>query len=192
MSVTPKVPRESAAPESPKKTDFVEAVTKLFTSGAERAAEVQKKAIDVAAQQSAEVIDLWKKTIQKVPGAPGLFLLELAGSGIERYAETQKGVIELVLEQSCAWADLVKDRTATATRASEDIVTFAQESAERVVATQKKAIDHGAEQTRAAFESAKKQFGSHGGPVGVAADSIQRGVNAIVDAQKELLDMAVR
>jgi hypothetical protein len=62
---------------------------------------------------------------------------------------------------------------------------------ERVVAIQKKALDQSAAQSREMIENSAKQFGKDS-PVEAAADSMQRGVDAIVDAQKELLDMAIR
>lgn len=192
MSASPRVPHQTAAPEPPKKIEFGESFTKLFTSGAGRIAEVQKKSIDLAAQQGAEVIDAWKKAVQKLPGAPGLFLLELTGSEIERYAETQKALVDLFLEQSQAFGEMLKERGTVAAKANEGVAKFAQQAVERTVATEKKVLGHAAAQSKAAFETAKKQFGFDGGPMEAAADSIQRGVNAIVESQKELLEMAVR
>jgi wobble nucleotide-excising tRNase len=173
------------------KVEWTESVAKLFTTGVARMAEVQKKSLDIAAQQNAELVDLWKKAIQKIPGSPGLFVAELQASGFERYAEMHKAAIDLVVDQSKAFADLVKDRTATATRVNEDVDNFAKKSMERVVAMQKKALDQSAAQAKAVVETTGRQFGE-GTPVEAAADSMQRGMNAIVDAQKELLDMAVR
>jgi hypothetical protein len=191
MSTTQRVHRDPAAPEPPAKVDFGE-VAKLFTTGVGRIAEVQKKSIEIAAQQNAEVVELWKKTIQKLPGAPGLFMLDLQNSGFDRYAEIQKVAIDFFVEQSRAFADLLKERTATAEKVVEDADSFARKSVERAVAMQKKALEHSAAQAKAVFESSSRQFGVEGSPVEAAADSIQRGVDAIVDAQKELLDMAVR
>jgi len=113
-------------------------------------------------------------------------------SGFDRYAEIQKVAIDFFVEQSRAFADLLKERTATAEKVVEDADSFAKKSVERAVAMQKKALEHSAAQAKAVFESSSRQFGVEGSPVEAAADSIQRGVDAIVDAQKELLDMAVR
>jgi hypothetical protein len=190
MNAAQRVREPAGAPEK-EKMDWTESMAKLFTTGVGRIAEVQKKSIDMAAQQSAELTDLWKKAIHKVPGAPGLLLVELQGSGFERYAEIQKAAIDLVVEQSRAFAELVKDRTETATKVNEDVDTFAKKSVERVIAMQKKALDQAAVQAKAVVEGSGKQFGD-GSAVEAAADRVQRGVDAIVDAQKELLDMAVR
>lgn len=179
-------------PDRIEKMEYGDTMAKLFMAGVSRIAEVQKKAIDVALQQHTEMTETWKKLYQKVPGAPGMFLLDLDRTGFERFAETQKTAIDLVVEQSKAFADLLKERTTMTGKNGDTVVEFVQQGVERTVATQKKAIENAAAQTRAAFDAAKQQFGYDGGPVEAAADSIQRGMNAIVDAQKELLDMAVR
>ncbi|HEY6447424.1 MAG TPA: hypothetical protein VIY53_13260 [Acidobacteriaceae bacterium] len=190
MNAAQKVREPAAVPEK-EKVDWMESMTKLFTAGVGRMAEVEKESIDVAVHQNAELLDLWKKGLAKVPGTPGLFLLELAGDGFERYAEIQKSAIDLFVEQGKAFAGLARDRTATASKASEEVDAFAKKSVARVIAMQKKALDHSAVQAKAVVESSSKQFGA-GHPMGVAAETVQRGVDAFVDAQKGLLDLAVR
>lgn len=183
--------REPMAGQEKEGLDRPEAMTKLFTTGVGRIAEAQKKSIDIAAQQNTELVDLWKKAIQKIPGTPGLFLLELQGSGFDRYAEVQKAAIDFVVEQSKAFTDTVKERAATATKLNEEMDSFAKKSVERAIAMQKKALDQSAAQAKAVVDSSSRSFGQNS-QVEAAADSMQRGVDAIVDAQKELLDMAVR
>ncbi|MGD0366263.1 MAG: hypothetical protein ABSA94_02310 [Acidobacteriaceae bacterium] len=192
MSTTQRVHRDPAAPEPPAKIDVGESVASLFTTGVGRIAEIQKKTIEMAAQHNAEAVELCRNAVQKLPGAPGLFMLDLQSTGFDHYAEIQKVAIDFFVEQSRAFADLLKVRTATAEKVIEDADSFAKKSVERAVAMQKKALEHSAAQAKTVFESSNRQFGVEGSPVGAAADSIQRGVDAIVDAQKELLDMAVR
>lgn len=190
MSAAQRVREPVAHPEKDK-PEWADSVASLFTTGVGRLADIQKKTIDIAAQQHTELLDLWKKAIQKIPGAPGLFLLELEGSGFERYAEMHKAAIDLALDQSKAFSEMVKERGAVAGKATDEVDTFTKKSVERVVAMQKKMLDQSAAQARAVVEKSSKQFGENA-PVEAAADSMQRGVEAIVDAQKELLDMAVR
>lgn len=192
MSTTQRFHRDPAAPETAEKFEFGEEFLTLFTAGMGRIAELQKKTIEIAAQQNAEIIGVWKKAVEKLPGKPGLPVLEAAVGGFERYAEAQKDAIDLVVEQSQAFGNLMKERTAAVKKVNDGAVEFVKKSVERAVATQKKMLDHGAAQVKAAMEAAGKQPGYEGSPAEAAADSIQRGVNAIVDAQKELMDMAVR
>jgi len=49
-------------------------------------------------------------------------------------------------------------------------------------------VDYSAKQTKAAFETAKEQFGYAGTPVGTLAESWEKGVEVLAQAQKDLLD----
>ena len=67
-----------------------------------------------------------------------------------------------------------------------------QQTVEQSVEAQKKALDYSVAQTKAAFQTAKKQFGLTGTPAEAAADSFQRGVDSMIETQKELLDIAAK
>lgn len=183
--------REPGGPPEKEKADWTESVANLFTAGVGRIAEIQKKSVDIAAQHNRELLDVWKKAVQKIPGAPGLFLMELEGSGFDRFAEIHKAAIDLAVEQSKAFGEMLNERTTTAGKVREGVDDFTRKSVERVIAMQKKALEQSAAQARAVVEKSSKQFGESS-QMEAAADSVQRGVNAIVDAQKELLDMAAR
>ncbi len=174
------------------KTEIVDTITSLYTTGVERIAEAQKTGIDLAVKQNAELLDAWKKIAQAIPGAPGLFMLDLASNTFERYAETQKGAIDLVLEQSQALAELVKERTASVADAFEGAPAIVKQTVDQSVAAQKKAFDFSAAQTKAAFASAKQQFGVKGTPAEAAAETFERGVASLIESQKELLDIAAK
>jgi hypothetical protein len=164
----------------------MESMTQLYTSGIERLAEIQKKGLEFAVQHNADMVNTWKKHIV---AAPGVLMLDLATTAFERYADTQKGAIDLVVEQTHALAGLVKERKGKATDAMEEGKTRVQEAVEHSIAAQKTAIDYSAKQAKVAFEAAKQQLGIAGTPVGKAADTMQRGIDVVVDAQKELLDV---
>ena len=65
----PDVPVTAAAGE---KTDVIESMTQLYTSGIERVAEIQKKGLDLAIQHNTELVNAWK---QYALAAPGIFIL---------------------------------------------------------------------------------------------------------------------
>ena len=65
----------------------------------------------------------------------------------------------------------------------------AQEAIEHSIAAQKTALDYTTKQAKAAFESAKKQLNYAGTPAGTAAESMERGMDIVFEAQKELLDL---
>jgi hypothetical protein len=192
MSTTKKPVSEPLSAAAAEKPEVAETIATLYTTGVERLAEVQKKGIDLAVKQNAELLDACKKFAQSVPGTPGLFMLDLAANAFERYADTQKGAIDLVLEQSHAWVGLVKERAASISKATEDAAAIVQQTVEQSVAAQKKALDNSAAQAKAACESAKQQFGLAGTPAEAAAESFQRGVDSLIETQKELLDIAAK
>jgi hypothetical protein len=166
--------------------DIMESMTQLYISGIERLAEIQKKGLEFAVQHNAQVVSAWKKHIVS---APSVLMLDLATTTFERAADTQKGAIDLVVEQTHALAGLVKERKVKATATMEEGKTRVQEAIDHTIAAQKTAIDYSAKQVKVALEAAKHQLGIVGTPVGAAADSMQRGMDVVVEAQKELLDV---
>ena len=87
MTTTHKSTRTTGAAE---KTEIVDTFIPLYTKNVERAADLQKKALDIAAEQSAELTDVWKKAFRAVPKTPGLFWFDLFAQNVERYVETQR------------------------------------------------------------------------------------------------------
>ena len=168
------------------KVDVIESITELYTNGIDRLAEVQKKGLEIAVKQNAEVANAWKKFTLPMPG---VLMLDLATAAFERFAETQKGAIDLVVEQTHTFSKLVKERRVKATDTLEEGKKRAQEAIEHSIAAQKTALDYTAKQTKAAFETAKQQLGYAGTPAGTAAESIERGMDIVLEAQKELLDL---
>jgi hypothetical protein len=186
MKATEKGPEAPGTTAEGEKPDFVEAAVHLYTTGIERLAEAQKKAIDLAVNHNAELVSTWKK---QAWAAPGFFMLDLATTAFDRFAETQKRMIDLTVEQSQLMAGIVKERKVKAGKIVDDSVAKAQEAIDQSIAAQKTVLDFTTKQTKSAFETAKKQFGYAGTPAGAAADSVQRGIEVVVDAQKELLDV---
>jgi hypothetical protein len=181
----PKAPVTSAVGE---KFDLLGSVTEVYTKGIEQLAGMQKQGLDFVAEQNADLVGIWKKNSNGAVAASGFFMFDLMGTLFERYVETQKGAIDLVVDQTHAFARTVKERKAKVTKVAEEGVKLAEEAIEQSIAVQKTALDYSANQTKAAFESAKKQFGYAGTPAGAAADSVQRGVEVVIGAQKDILD----
>ena len=65
-----------------------------------------------------------------------------------------------------------------------------QQSVERGVAAQQSALDTAAQQNTTVSEAVKREF--PGTPAAAVADSIQLGVNAVIETQKEVLDLAAK
>lgn len=192
MSPTPKQNREAAAQGKAAKTKFDDSIATMYAEGVERLAEVQKKSIDFAAMQQADLINTWKKALGRVPGVPGLFMLDLTASAFGRIVDAQKNTIDLVVEQSQALAELAKERGKAMAEATDGFAEFAQQAAERSAVIQKKALEQAAAQTKSAFDAAREQCGLSGSAADAAASSFHRGIDTVLEAQKELLNIAIQ
>jgi hypothetical protein len=179
-------------PSAAKQTEMVESIATLYTKGVERLAEAQKKSLDVAQQQSAEMIDACKKIVQGTPGTPGLFILDLAASTFGQYADLQKGAIDLAVEQSHTFAGIAKERVNSLSNATQSVTAMAQETIDRTAALHKKAIEFSTAHTKTAIDAFKQQSGVAGTPAEAAATSFQHGVESIAETQKELLNIVAK
>jgi len=181
-----------ATPKSTKtmeKADFTENFLPMYTKSVERLAELQKKTLEMTAQQNTEWMNAWKKASRFAPENPGMFMFELAGQMFDRFIETQKGAIDMAVEQSHAAAGVAKDRGKSMGKATEGMTGLFQQAMEQSVAAQKKALDFFAEQQKMAYEAAKRQFRFAGNP---AAEAFQCGLDALIETQKAVLDMATK
>jgi dsDNA-binding SOS-regulon protein len=181
--------RKATSPQD-KQTEVAETISTLYTKSVARLADAQKKTLDMALQQNAEVIGAWKKIAKSVPDSPIPSILDLAGSMFGQLVDLQKGAIDLALEQSNALAGLAGERADFIAKAGDTVKTIVQDTVQRAAATQKNVIEFSAIQTKTAFDTFKKQAGVAGTPAEAAADSIQRGFETLLDTQKEILNIA--
>jgi hypothetical protein len=175
--------RPRAAAESAE-TAFVPA----YSKSVERLAELQKKSLEVAAEQNAEILETCKRAFPFVPEGPASFWFDLLGQTLERYVETQKEVIDLAVEQNSTLVGLAQERGALAAKFADGACTLFQQTVDLSVATQKKNLEFCAEQQRTGYETAKKQF-RVANPL---ADAFQSGLELLLETQKTVLDIASR
>ena len=138
------------------KVDVIESISELYTSGIERLAEVQKKGLELAVKQNAEVAVAWKKFTLPVPG---VLMLDLATTAFERFAETQKGAIDLMVEQTSHLLQAGEGAEGQGDGHDGGRQEDGQEAIEHSIAAQKTALDYTTKQAKAAFETAKQQLG---------------------------------
>lgn len=174
-------------PDSAKNIDFFENAAILYRKGVERVAELQNRYIECAVQQNKDMLEVWKHMTEKLPWASCMSACDDAASTIERFAEAQKTAINLAVDQSRAFVEMVKERTATASKSADSISKFAQQSFERSVAAQKKVAEATVTETKSAFENAR---GFAGPATEAVTESIQRTVDTVINAQKEILETA--
>jgi hypothetical protein len=192
MSTTKRTAGGPVSTAAAENTEVVETIGNLYSKSVERIAELQKKGIDMAMEQNAEVLNACKKMSQTVPGFSSLFMLDSAATAFARYADTQKGAIDLVLEQSHALTGMVKESAYATVKIGSGATAVLLSTVEQTVMAQKKALDDSAAQGKAAFEKAKQYFGLTGTPAEQVAESFQHGVDSLIATQKELLDIAAK
>ena len=187
MPSTSKSTKKAGAAVNP---EFVDTFSPLVLNSVARVADLQKKTLDIAAEQSAEWFGAWKKAFSYFPVTPPTFIFDVAAQTVQTAIETQKGAIDLTVEQTKAVTGIAKLRAEAYSKIAEGVTTTIQKSFARSVEAQKQVLEFANEQNKAVFESAKKQLGAAAGPATVIVDTFQRGANAVIEAQKSFLNVA--
>ena len=125
--------------------------TNLFLKGVEQAADLQKKSLEAALQQNAEAIASYKKNAQAATTLPSVF--DLAGKALESYIEAQKSVIDQIVQQTTALVDSTKGGGASAQKVAEMFTKNIEQSIERTVEVQKKALELAVQQAKSSLST---------------------------------------
>ena len=190
MPNTSKSSKKATPAAAAVKPEFVDAITPLVLSSVERVAELQKKTLDLAAEQTAEFIGAWKKAFSYSPVTPPAFIFDVASQAVQTAIDTQKSAIDLVVEQTKSATDIAKVRAGAYSQIVDGVTASVKKSVERSVEAQKKVLEFASEQNSAAFAAAKKQLGAAAEPATVIVDTFQRGAEAVIEAQKSILNIA--
>jgi len=159
----------------------------LYMKGIEVIAELQKKSLQIAAQQNADWTSASKKALVRfIPASQVNPVFDLAAQAFDTILEGQKEAIDMVLEQNQTVAGFAKEGAESVAKLTSGLTTLFQKSVECSVAMQKKALEFAAEQNKAVYDTASKQFGLSGLPV----ESIQRSLDVLMETQKKVLDIA--
>lgn len=170
--------------------EVTEVFTPLYLNTVARVAELQKNALDVAAEQTTEWLGAWKKVFSATPVNPPTFFFDLASQVMQVGVETQKSALDLMVEQSEAVAEIARQRADAYSKIAETATSVFQTTITRSVEAQKKALQFAGEKNKAIFAATKKQVGE--GPVGDVVDSIERSTNTLLEAQKSILDATTK
>ena len=192
MPTTSKASKKTTPATAAGKPQFSDPITPLYVNGVERLAELQKKSLDIAAEQSAEWMNAWKKAFSYFPPTPATYVFDIAEKAVETFVATQKSAIDLVVEQSHAVAGINQVRGEAYATIADSVTGIFQQSVERSVEAQKKVLDFASAQSKSAFETTKKQLGTAGAPVAAIVESLQRGTETLIETQKSALDIAAK
>jgi hypothetical protein len=179
---------KTAGPEVPPPIAFAN----LFHKGIVRFAEIQKTALDQLVQHNADLQNTWKQ-VCKEPPAPASAVMDLAVEGIERFVEAQKSLVDLAVEQSALVMDVSNARVESAAKTVASISEIVNQSTDKMVAAEKVVLDFAAKQNTMVIDRIKHQFGMpDSAPAAVAADSIRRGMDMVIETQKQMIDLAAK
>lgn len=194
MSPVPKINQEPPPPEPIAMPDYdvVQNMAGTLLKGVERLAEIQKQAISLAVQQNTEMVAIVKKTAEKMPIVPRLAFLDLAVGTFGRYAEAQKQAIDFAVEQSKLWTDLFKDRSRLVKEVSDSNSKAVKQSIESSLAMNKRGLDTAAAEAKASVDAVKEQFGLGGPQVIAMTESFKKGIDTVIDAQKEVMELVAQ
>ena len=170
--------------------EVAETLTPVYLKGVQRVADVQKKSLDVAAEQASDWIAVYKKAFSYLPVAAPAFCFDLAEQVVENVVDTQKNVIDLFVEQSEAVVSTVNEQAEAYNKVAEGVAAAVQASVVRSVEAQQKALSFAAEQSSTFYKNAKNQFGVE--PVAAVVDTVERGTKAILEAQKSLIEVVAK
>lgn len=171
-------------------TELMDAFTPLYLNGVEQVAELQKKSLELAAEQTAEWMGAWQKTFSLFPAAAPTVVFEMAGQAVHTYVETCKSAIDLAVEQSQSAVKIGQERASAYSKIAGEATASLRTSVERSVAAQKKVLEFAAQQNKAICETTKKQLAPVGGPVVQVVETFQQGANTLIEAQRSFLDAA--
>ena len=171
-------------------TEIVDVFSPVVLNSVEQVADLQKKTLDVAAEQTAEWLGAWKQAFSFFPVTPPAFIFEVATQAVQTAIENQKSAIDLVVEQTKSATDITKVRVDAYSKIAAGVTAGVKKSVERSVEAQKKVLDFAGEQSKTVFESTKKQLSAVPGPATLIVDSFQRGTDAVIEAQKSVLNFA--
>lgn len=173
-------------------TEFVDAFTPLYLNSVEQMAELQKKSLDMAAEQTAAWMGAWQKALRSFPVAAPTVVFEVAEQAVQTYVDTCKSAIELAVEQSHSVVKIGQERASAYSKIAGEATASLRTSVERSVAAQKKVLEFAAHQNKAICETAKKQLAPVGGPAVQMVDTFQQGAETMFEAQKSFLDAATK
>jgi len=187
MNPTAKSTRKAPAPKAD-----VQELSGFYLKAVQRAAEVQKKSLELAAKQHAEALDLCRKALKAAPPLPGMFVLEMAGQAFDRLVKAETGIIDMFVEQNAKLVESSKERFSSASKTISDVSKMVQQSIDGGIAVQKNSMEFIAAQSKAVADTFEKQFGLEGTPAAAAAESFRKGVDALLETQKELIEAATK
>jgi hypothetical protein len=162
----------------------------LCHTGFERAVEASKIGLNLAAQQNNDIVAAIKKALKGT--SLNLSGLDLFSQAVEGYIAIQKSLLDMALDQSASILESIGECVLDNSKAKTELANIMQQTVDRSLNAQNTVVEFASKQTKALHENLKSQPGIAGTPVEAVSDTIQRGFDTVISAQKEIMSIAAK
>jgi hypothetical protein len=178
---------------TPDDTGIAGPLAEIVRRGMETLIDVQKRTLEVAAQQSTVAVEAIAAGVYAVAEPSANSFLQIASDTVAAFVEAHNGMLDLVVRQSAAASGAVKGGggfPGTVVAGMSDAVHV---SIERAVAAQKALLEQAVRQHAAVMEAAKRHAGAAAvKQVPKAMDAFRHTMETFAEAQKKVLDLAAQ
>jgi len=162
----------------------------LCHKGFERAVEAGKIGLNLAAQQNNDGIAAIKKALKG--SQLNLSGLDLFSQAVEGYIAIQKSLLDMALDQSASILESIEECTLDKSKAKTELANIMQQTVDRSLNARNTVVEFASKQAKVLHENLMAQPGIAGSPVEAVSDSVQRGFDTVISAQKEILNIAAK
>ena len=111
---------------------------------------------------------------------------------VEGCIAIQKNLLDMAVDQSASVLESIEECTLDNSKAPAELASIMQQTLDRSIKAQNAVVEFASKQTKALHENLKAQPGIAGSPVEAVADSVQRGFDTVISAQKEIVKIAAK
>ena len=132
-----------------------------------------------------------RDTLKSTPDAPSALLLNVAEQAVQGWVDAQRNILDLMTQQSEQAVQAAKEASGSSTKSLTALNELIQQTAGRAIAAQKAMVEFAGNQNKAVSEAIKRQAEM---PVATATaiEMMQHAVDALLENQKEFLDVAAK
>ena len=160
----------------------------LYFKGLELIAELQKKTLELAAQQNHASLEAGEKAVNRfVPATQVKPFFDVTAQAFDAVLGAEKDVIDLVIAQNQTLSGFTQEGAESLSRTATGLAELFRKTIECSVAVQKKSLEFAAEQNKRLYQTAEQQVGI---PETPAVELFRRGLDALLETQKAVLDVA--
>jgi hypothetical protein len=167
-------------------TDFAMLMHRNVT----RLAGLQKTILETLGEQTADMAEAIGNATKSGYFGNTVPVLDITARAVQCWAGAQKELLDLTVGQSEDAMKTFAKRSNSASQCMEEIADFAQHTAGRAMAAQKRMLDFAAEHNKTIAEAFRRQPGVKGSPLSQVTDSLERGFDSFIGMHKDFLDNA--